>query len=207
MFSLFKPNTNCGQTTPGDPFTLHTDPYWSSQLTLRRKACIFPKCRTSLVSFSITFFCARNQNQTVMSNRSTSPQKKKKKKKSWPNSSQKKLKNLLMWLLQWHWLIYAREICKIHWNAQLQLSCFTTFYYFTENLYGLVCVNPGSACLHRCFHSFWHIIVHDWHLPHSPGRFIAPAHAMRMPVTTSDFHCTIIMANRIHDNPSSIHKA
>lgn len=205
MFSLFKPNTNCGQTTPGDPFTLHTDPYWSSHLTLRRKACISQNVELVLYPLASPF-SVRGTKIRQLCLTEVHPHKKKKK-KSWPNSSQKKLKNLLMWLLQWHWLIYAREICKIHWNAQLQLSCFTTFYYFTENLYGLVCVNPGSACLHRCFHSFWHIIVHDWHLPHSPGRFIAPAHALRMPVTTSDFHCTIIMANRIHDNPSSIHKA
>lgn len=60
-----------------------------------------------------------------------------------------------------------------------------------------MCLNPDSACFHRCFQTFWLRTELDWHLPCCALRFIAPVRAIRKRIIK---HGNLVnVANGIHN--------
>lgn len=82
------------------------------------------------------------------------------------------------------------------WNAALQLLFYYLLQFYTKILWTVVCLNPDSACFHRCFQTFWLRTVLDWHLPCCALRFIAPVHTIRQRIKHRNF---VNVANGIHN--------
>lgn len=151
MFSLFKPNTVVFRlTAPWPTFTLHTDrrpiSISSSHSQTESKELYFPKCRTIRVQSPFSKWGTKMRQLCGSGLTNIDPHKNN---KSCKNSS-KTLKYVNV-TDSWN-MKYAK-------NSLKHIASIVASKDFMDPG-----VNPSSACLHRCFYSFWLIIMLDWHL-------------------------------------------